>query len=294
MNAAEFGQLIKALRQNSFDEGGEKLTRQKLSEAVKMTLQQLGRLERGEQKIIDAQNLSMLAKSLNLTNLEEREFLEVAANLSDKGAADSVSPEISLDEVLNILQQLHVPAYVTDVYCDVVAMNAISLALQGISANLQSYLGTLPIGYNCLYNIYFSQPHFMELLGENEWKESAYMAMLYFRRITLPYRHTAYFKYVLKELLKERQFAIDWYASHRTEDHYDNSYQLTSYDHPLYGPICYLITETIITTARGNLCLFIYNACDETTASVFRKLFKQSGARIHRLASWPHKRIQTA
>lgn len=293
MNAAEFGQLVKALRQNSFDAGGEKLTRQKLSEAVNMTPQQLGRLERGEQRIIDGQTLSMLAKSLNLTSLEEREFLEVAANLSGGGDADSASPEAKLDEVLNILQQLHVPAYVTDVYCDVVAINAINLALQGISANLLSYLGTLPIGYNFLYSIYFSQPDFMELIGEKEWKESAYMAILFFRRATLPYRHTAYFKYVLKELLKERQFAIDWYASHRTEAHYDNSYQLTSYDHPLYGPVCYLITETIINTARGNLCLFIYNACDKNTASVFRNLFKQSGARIHRLASWPHKRIQT-
>jgi transcriptional regulator with XRE-family HTH domain len=290
VNYKEFGRLIKALRLNSYDERGAKLTRQKLSESVNLTPDQLGRLERGDRKFLDNATFHLLANSFNLTNLEKRELLIIYANISNEKPPEPSNSETQLDGLIAILEKLNAPAYVTDAYCNIVAINAVNLALQGLTADIIDYLGTLPVGYNMLYSIYAPELNFKELLGEKEWENSAYIAMLFFRRSTLPYRHTKYFNYLLQTLKREKQFAIDWYISHREQEHTDISYQVLTYEHPLYGPLCYLISETIIKSAQGNHCLFIYNAMDETTTSAFREMHRQSGSRVQRLAPWPDKR----
>lgn len=290
MNYIEFGRLIKALRLNSYDESGAKLTRQKFSESVNLTPDQLGQLERGERKLLDYNTLQLLADSLNLTNLEQRELIKIYSKLSDEKPSETGIRETQYDDLMFILEKLNVPAYVADTYCDIVAINAVNITLQGITADTISYLGTLPFGYNILYSIYAPELGFKELLGAQKWLESAYTAMLFFRRSTLPYRHTGYFKDLLQELQKQEQFAIDWYASHREKDHTDLSYQVLVYEHPLYGSLSYFISETILNTKQGNHCLFIYNAMDNTTASVFQEIHRQSGSRVQRLAPWPDER----
>lgn len=290
MNYKEFGRLIKALRLNSYDESGMKLTRQTLSESVKLTPEQLGRIERGNRKLLDYKTFHLLANSFNLTNLEKRELLIIYANLSDEKPPQPSNLKTQLDGIIAILEKLKIPAYVTDPYCDIVAINAVNITLQGITDDIIDYLGTLPAGYNILHSIYTPELGFKALLGEKAWIESAYMAMLFFRRSTIPYRHTEYFEDLLQELQRQEQFAIDWYASHREQKHIDLPYQFLTYDHPLYGPLSYLISESTINTAQGNNFLFIYNPMDDATASAFREIHRQSGSRAQKLAPWPDKR----
>jgi len=151
VNYKEFGRLIKALRLNSYDERGAKLTRQKLSESVNLTPDQLGRLERGDRKFLDNATFHLLANSFNLTNLEKRELLIIYANISNEKPPEPSNSETQLDGLIAILEKLNAPAYVTDAYCNI-AINAVNLALQGLTADIIDYLGTLPVGYNMLYS----------------------------------------------------------------------------------------------------------------------------------------------
>lgn len=83
MNLAEFGLLVKTLRQSNHDEYGKRWTRESFSEKINLTPHQLGRLERGDRKYLDNLTLQLLAESLNLTALEQKELLLAAIGLPD-------------------------------------------------------------------------------------------------------------------------------------------------------------------------------------------------------------------
>lgn len=291
MNLNEFGLLVKALRHNSFDEFGNRLTRESLSERIHLTPHQLGRLERGDRKYLDSQTLQLLANSLSLTNLEKREFLHAAIGLANEESCDQGEPEIQLNNLIGVLENLQVPAYITDAFADMVAVNTANLVLHQITPEILSHVEKMPIGFNYMNYIYSPELNLKQILGESLWREAADMAMLLFRRSTLRYRHTEYYNFIMKELLKEKQFDIDWYSSHRLANQYDITYELMAYEHPCYGPLSYIATETVIDTVKGDLFLIIYNPADTETVSVFSKLLKENGNKAYRLAGWPEKKM---
>jgi len=288
MSLVDFGLLVKTLRKNSFDPSGNRWSREGLSKAVHLTEDQLGRLERGDRKYLDNQTLMLLADSFNLTSLERKEFFYAALSLKDNKLFNHHEPETQLKNVIATMETLQVPAYIIDVYADIVVVNTAVLNLYQVTRELIDYVRQLPGGLNLLYFIYSSTLGFKEVIG-SYWNKTAMMALLEFRRSSLRYRHTVYFKYILKTLLKEKQFDIDWYSSHRYLDFFDLTYERFEYEHPFFGPLAYTATETIINTKAGDLYLILYNPADSITVSVFKELLKFNGNKIHQLASWPEK-----
>ena len=293
MNLSDFGLLIKTLRRTTVDRQGVPWTRESLSSAVHLSPDQLGRLERGDRKYLDTQTLLHLADSFNLTNLERKEFLYAALGLSN----ETLFPrEDSLTRFNNLLAEMNVfqvPALLLDAYADIVAANTSTLNLFMVTPELLNYAKQIPAGQNLLYLIY--EPAFgtREIFGPS-WRKIATIEILLFRRSTLRYRHTAYFKSLLGILLKERQFDIDWYFCQKYADRYDLTYFHFQYDHPRYGPLSYMATETLVSTRQGDLYLLLYNPVDTTTASVFKNLKGPGENKINRFAGWPDKKTPPA
>jgi transcriptional regulator with XRE-family HTH domain len=289
MNNNDFGLLLQTLRKNSIDGKGNRWTRDSLSEAIHLTRSQLGRLERGDRKYLDSQMLQVLADAFKLTNLEKREFYQAAAGIADDQLYGHQQPENQLDQLLSLMNSLQVPAFILDVYGDLVAVNYSLLALYQVNPDLVTYASKMPAGMNFVNFVYSDQYGFKNLLN-SEWREVADMAMLFFRRSTLRYRHTLYFSHLFKALLKEEQFDIDWYTSQRLDNHYDVTYEQLNYLHPHYGPLNYVATETAINTSNGGLFLLIYHPTNEETMKVFSGLQSECSNTILRLASWPDKK----
>jgi transcriptional regulator with XRE-family HTH domain len=288
MNSNDFGLLLQALRKTSTDERGNRWTRDSLSEAIHLTKSQLGRLERGDRKYLDRQLLQLLADAFKLTNFEQRELLLAAAGISDDQLYGHEQPENQLNHLLSLMSNLQVPAFILDVYGDLVAVNSSLLALYQVTPDLVTHASETPAGMNFIYFVYSEQFGLKNMLN-SEWREAAYMAMLFFRRSSLRYRHTLYFSYLFKALLKEKHFDIDWYTNQKFDNHADLTYEQLKYHHPHYGPLSYIATETTINTARGELFLIIYNPTSKETFTVFSELQREHGNSILRLANWPDK-----
>lgn len=290
MNLSDFGKLVKALRHSSMDDNGNRWTRDTLSNAVHLTANQLGRLERGDRKYLDNQTLQLLAESFKLTNLEQKEFLSAAVGIDDSALFGLEKPEEKLNKLIAIVESLQMPAFIVDVYIDFIASNAGALNLFQVAPELIDHMSYIPAGHNMLNFIYSSELGFKEIVG-SQWREAADTSMLLFRRSTLRYRHTKYFQILLKELLKEKQFDIDWYANHRHTGHYDVTFEQFNYKHPVHGPLKYISTETLINTSKGELYLIIYNPSDQLTAEIFADITSRGNKRAYRIAPWPDKDI---
>ncbi len=288
MSLHDFGLLVKALRKDSFDPSGKRWNRENLSKAVHLTEAQLGRLERGDRKCLDNHTLMLLADSFNLTSLERKEFFYAALGVKDEELFKQEEPKTQLKDMIAAMENLQVPAFIIDVYADIIAFNKAILHLYQVTPELIDYLQQSPAGLNLLHFIYSSKLGFKEVIGSC-WRKTAMMALLEFRRSSLRYRHTDYFNYLLKTLLKEKQFDIDWYSSHRYLDYIDLTYEHFMYNHSFLGPLTYTATETIVNTNRGDLYLILYNPSNSATASVFEELLKDNGSTVYNLAGWPEK-----
>ena len=189
------------------------------------------------------------------------------------------------------MEKLQVPAFITDNYSDIIAAKISILDLYQITPNIIDSIREQPAGFNHLRFAYSSELHFEDIIGTAHWRKSADRAILFFRRATLRYRHTAYFNYILKAMLKNKQFDVDWYSSHRFLDHRDITYGHYKYEHDLYGPLNYIATETLVNTVKGDLYLIVYNPADVITFNVFMELLKTSENKTRRLAPWPEKKM---
>lgn len=291
MNLTEFGQLVKALRNSSIDGLGNRGMRESLSEFIHLTTHQLGRLEQGNRKYLDTQTLQLLAKSFNLTKLEQREFYAAASGLSDEVLYRHIEPAAQLNALVDFIERLQVPAYIVDAYTEMIAVNSSALKLYQIPPDVLEYARNKPLGFNTISYLYSSTLGIREIIGESNWREAADLFMMHFRRSTLRVRHTEYFSYIMKLLLNEKQFDIDWYSSHRYTDLKDIYYQYFAFKHPLYGLLNYIGTETTINTSKGSLYLMIFNPSDAATLSLFAELYRGAKHRATRLAPWPEKNM---
>ncbi|MDW7738608.1 MAG: hypothetical protein SCJ97_00920 [Bacillota bacterium] len=290
MNLSEFGLLVKSLRESSMDPYGNRWTRESLSRAIHLSPNQLGRLERGDRKYLDNHILQLLADCFNLTALERKEFLSAAVGLADEELFNKEEPVLQLQKLMNTIENLQIPAFIIDVYTDIIASNHAMMNLFLITPEVFDYRKTLPAGDNLLNIIYSSEFGCREIFGPG-WRDVANIEILLFRRSTLRYRNTAYFQYLFKELLKEKQFDIDWYSSHRDLKHYDLTYELFDYCHPRYGQLKYIATETIINTRKGDLYSILYNPIDHATKEIFTGLISPEGNKVIPVGDWPEKKM---
>ncbi len=288
MRAAGFGQLVKELRKTTSSPESEPWTRETLSKYIHLSVDQLGRLERGDRKYLDRQTLELLAEAFNLTPIERREFLIAAAGITDEDYSYYIKPEEQLKDLLDALNTIWAPAIVIDAFQNLVAANKAYQDLFMVTQELVDYGLQNPIKLNLLYATYSAELGIKDIIGPY-WREVAMIQIHQFRRTTFRYRNHNYYKLLIDELFKIPQFDIDWYASHRAPFDKYQQYIRYNYEHPAYGPLNYIGTVTIVNSMYGELNLIIYNPIDFATSAVFFRLARSGIRQILRLVDWPLK-----
>ena len=128
MNRKEFGQLLSTLRQ---DMGW---TQFQLAEYAQVDEAVVSQMERGVKKYFEPELLFQLANALQLTTLERREFFLAVSGLEQKQmvrqptaamATDVFNVREILDKMIALTGQVRLPAFLCDVYGDVIAANKI-------------------------------------------------------------------------------------------------------------------------------------------------------------------------
>ena len=290
MKAANFGQLVRELRKTTSDPHGNRWTRETLSKQIHLSVDQFGRLERGDRKYFDHQTLSLLANIFRLTPVERKEFLMVAAGITDIDIVYDITPGEQLSRLIDVVGDLLAPAFILDAFQDVIAINNTCRNLFLINNDVIDYSQQQAAGFNLLYYLYSPDLGFKDLIGQT-WKEIAIVQIHQLRRTSFRFRHERYYKILFDTLFKIPQFSIDWYTSHKLDLDYYVEYEHFAYDHPFHGPLSYIATETNITTKHGELQLIIYNPTNTETTTVFKELTGHGRIKPTRLASWPDKNI---
>lgn len=296
MNRKDFGELLSALRQ---DMGW---TQFELAEYAGIDNAVVSQVERGVKKFFEPELLLCLANALQLTTLERREFFLSASGLDAreivrqpaKGTTtDTFHPSKIIDNLIGILRELRVPAFVNDVYADVIAANTAVINFFNVPPVMLESAGQIPAGYNAM-RMTFNKDMVGRTHVSDNWDAYAMTTMLSYRVSTLRYRAKPYFKYLIKAFRNPLEYPLFdrfWKRVTSLEEDRIMNADLFSYRHETYGEIKYITSAITTTTSFGDLFLTSYLPRDNHTNEIFDTLMKNSGDTVVRLASWPDKHI---
>lgn len=123
MHRKEFGKIVQKLRNKTTF-----LTQVQLNERLNLPQKTIERIEQGITKKIDIDQLMQLADSFNLVTAERKEFLFAALSTDNEDfVVDEATPRAILQELVATMETIDLPAFINDVYGDLVAMNTIFL-----------------------------------------------------------------------------------------------------------------------------------------------------------------------
>jgi transcriptional regulator with XRE-family HTH domain len=296
MNRKEFGELVAALRQ---DMGW---TQFQLAEYSQVDHAVISQIERGVKKFFEPELLFCLANAFQLTTLERREFIFASSGLdeqhivrqpSDAMSTDVFNAQKILDRMIAITAAIRLPAFLCDVYSDVVAANYMMLALYDVPSSMIEDATRIPGGYNTT-RLNFGR----ELLGRtrvtDNWDTYALNTMRAFRENSLRYRAWPYFKYLMKAFRNPVEYPFFdryWKLVSSMEQDKEVNVDHFSYIHSKFGSLSYLASTTVGITSFGNLFLVQNLPLDQHTEEAFNQLKSQSGFGVAKFASWPEKNM---
>jgi transcriptional regulator with XRE-family HTH domain len=296
MNRKQFGNLVATLRQDM------EWTQFQLAEFGGIDIAIISQLERGVKKHLDPELLLKLTNAFHLTTQERKEFLLAASGIdtahivrqpSAALATDSVSADRALTKMTALVECVRIPAFLLDVYGDVLATNYIAFAFFQVPAEMMADAGSIPGGLNSIRLVFgkelAARTHFI-----NNWDYYAISTMRFFRETSLRYRATPYFQYLMKAFRSPADYPLFdryWRAVASMEQDRDGNYEQFSYDHDLFGHLEYAVATTSCLTTHGELLANQYIATDDATKQLFDRLADQNGAGVIRLAPWPAKHM---
>ena len=295
MNRKEFGQLLATLRK---DMGW---TQFQLAELVEIDEAVISQVERGVKKHYEPELLFSLANAFQLTTLERREFFLAASGLEKKQIVRQASANIKtdvfdvrkmLERMVDLTGEIRLPAFLGDVFGDVLAANRMMLAFYDIPPDMFENASRIPGGYNTA-RINFGRA----LIGRNHasdnWEQYALNSMHAFRVNSLRYRAHPYFKYLMKAFRNPIEYPFFdrfWKMVSSTEQDREANVDYFSYTHPALGRLNYVASTITAVTSSGELFLIQNVPLDEHTDRVFDQL-KNAGTGAIRFAPWPEKNM---
>jgi transcriptional regulator with XRE-family HTH domain len=296
MNRKQFGELVAALRQ---DLGW---TQFQLAEYAELDDAVVSQIERGVKKHFEPELLFQLVNAFQLTTLERREFLLAASGLDQKQivrqpsaamATDVFNVRRVLDKMVELTEQVRLPAFLADVYGDVIAANNLILSFFRVPVQYLEQAGKIPGGYNTV-RFNFSKDLVSRSHVVDNWDRFALNSMRTFRENSLRYRAQPYFKYLMKIFRNQNEYPLFdryWKMVSSNEQDKDVTTDHFSYQHDEFGQIKYISSSTVSITSFGELFLVHYLPLNEGTSEVFEQLARQAGQGVTRFASWPEKHI---
>lgn len=294
MNRKQFGELVAALRQ---DLGW---TQSQLAEYAELDDPVVSQIERGVKKHFDHELLFQLLNVFQLTTLERREFLLAASGLDQKQIVRQLSATTStdvfdaqrvLEKMIELTGQVRLPAFLADVYGDVIVANNVILSLFKIPAEFIQEADKIPGGYNTT-RFNFGKELVARSHVIDNWDQFALNSMRTFRENSLRYRAQPYFKYLMKIFRNRNEYPLFERYWKMVSSHDQDKEIATDqfvYHHAEFGLIKYISSSLVSITSFGELFLTQYLPLDQSTSQVFEGLAQQAGSGVTTFASWPEK-----
>lgn len=294
MDRREFGRLVASLRQDL------EWTQFNLHEYAQIDLAVVSQIERGVKRHFEPELLVKLADAFQLTTWERREFFFAAAGVATGGivrpqsaalASETLDANQALAKMLGLLERLQVPAFLLDVYSDVVAANYMAFSFFQVPMTIVQNAASTPGGFNIIRLVFGKELTARTHIVTN-WEQAAMNTMRFFREASLRYRMKPYFQYLIKTFRNPAEYPLFdrfWKMVSSTEQDHAANFDLFSFDHDTFGHLAYSSATTICLTAYGELLLIQYLPVDEVTKAVFDRLLAQSGTGVIRYGPWPHK-----
>ena len=294
MNRADFGQLVAALRQ---DLGWIQF---QLAEIADVDEAVISQIERGVKKHFEPELLFKLANAFQLTTLERREFLIAASGLDQNQIVRQPSAAMTTDvfnarrvveKMIEMAEQVRLPAFLCDSYSDVICANEIMLAFFRPSAEFLEGIEQIPGGYNTARFNFGKELQARGRILDN-WDTYALNSMRSFRENSLRYRAKPYFKYLMKIFRNQADYPLFdryWKMVSSVERDKEANADYFSYSNPEFGTVCYSSATTIAITSFSELYLVYYLPLDEPTRLLFEELAKATKPGVMQFASWPLK-----
>ena len=294
MNRKEFGQLLATLRQDL------DLTQFELAEFADVDEAVISQMERGVKKHFEPELLFQLANALQLTTLERREFLLAASGLDQKYIVRQPSAAMStdvfnvrrvLEKMIELTGQVRLPAFLGDVYGDIIAANNMILAFFKVPPEYVEVANQAPGGYNTI-RFNFGKDLMARSHVIDNWDGYALSSMRAFRENSLRYRTQPYFQYLMKLFRNRNEYPLFeryWKMVSSVEQDKEVSTDYFSFRHDEFGPIKYMSSATISMTSFGELFLIQYLPLDEGTSQIFAELAQQTEPGAEKFAPWPMK-----
>jgi len=294
MNREDFGELVATLRQDMDWKQSQLAEYANVDDAV------ISQIERGVKKHFEPELLFQLANAFQLTTLERREFFLAASGLDQKEIVRQVSAATNtdvfnarkvLDKMIELTGQVRLPAFLCDVYSDVLATNHILLSFFEVPPAFVEEAAHLPGGYNTT-RFNFGKDRLARSLIVDNWDHYAVNSMRAFRENSLRYRAKPYFKYLMKIFRNQNEYPLFnryWKMVSSVEQDKDAAMDYFSFKHDEFGAIKYITSSTVSVTSFGELFLVQYLPLDARTTQIFEELTQQVGTGVTQFASWPLK-----
>lgn len=294
MKRQDFGELVAALRQDL------NWTQSKLAENAGIDDAVVSQIERGVKRYFEPQLLFQLANAFQLTTLERRDFLLAASGLDQKEMVRQPSAATltdvfnigkTLNKMIELTGQVRLPAFLWDVYGDVIAANNIILSFFKIPPEFLKMAAQIPAGYNvCRFS--FGKELIARSLVIENWDQFALNTMRAFRENSLRYRAQPYFKYLMKIFRNPNDYPLFdryWKLVSSVEQDKEVNTDAYSYRHGEFGEIKYISSSVVSITSFGELIFVQYLPLDRKTSQVFDDLAEKHGQAANTFASWPEK-----
>ena len=297
MDRKEFGRLIAMLRQDM------DWTQFQLSEYAEIDEAVISQIERGVKKYFEPALLFRLANSFHLTTIERREFFLAATGIAEgqivrqPSAAlrtDTSNSSKVLNKMINIIEHLSIPAFIMDVYADVLAINNVAFAFFNTPHEIVASAPFTIGGFNTVRMMFGKELYIRSHITEN-WDQYAIGSMQFVRENSLRYRAKPYFQYLMKSFRNPMEFPLFdryWKQVSSFEQDREANVDVFTYTHDEYGPLKYATATTVSITPHGELFLNQYLPLDAHTRTLFDNILKQSGMGVVApLAPWPEKKM---
>lgn len=297
MERKEFGKLLSMLRQDM------DLTQFQLAEYAQLDEAVISQMERGVKKYFEPELLIKLANSFHLTTIERREFFLAASGIANgqivrqPSAAlmtDTINSEKVLARMVQIIEQLNIPAFIMDVYADVLAVNNSAFTFFNTPLDLVASASSIAGGFNTVRMMFGKELYMRSRITEN-WDHYAVGSMRFVRENSLRYRAKPYFQYLMKSFRNPVEYPLFnryWKLVSSFEQDRESNVDVFSYTHDEYGPLRYATSTTVSITPHGELFLNQYLPLDDHTRRLFEDILKKSGMGVLApLASWPEKKM---
>jgi len=294
MNRKEFGTLIALLREDM------DWTQFQLAEYAGIDTAVVSQIERVK-KHLDSELLFQLANSFHLTTIERREFFLAASGIDEKRiirqpsaalATDTIDPEKVLKKMVDILEQLRLPAFIMDVYSDILAANFLAISFFQVPPEMFANAASIPGGYSSVRMMFGKELAVRPKITDN-WDRYAIGSMQFVRENSLRYRAKPYFQYLMKAFRNPAEYPLFdryWKQVSSFEQDREANVDVFSYTHADYGHINYATSTTTSITQFGELFMNQYLPLDDHTRALFDKIADQTGYGVLApLAPWPGK-----